>query len=56
MDLVVLHRGEALQNIGEVILRIDAPAAATLDDRINDSAAPTGIGMTDEEPAAASDR
>jgi hypothetical protein len=42
--------------IGEVILGIEAIAAAALDDGVDDGAAPTRVGMPNKEPAAFSDR
>jgi hypothetical protein len=54
-NLAAGHRGQALQNVGEVFLRIDPVAAAALDDGVNDGATPTGIRMPDKEPAALSD-
>ena len=55
-DLVGGHRGQACENIGEIFLRVDAVTAAALDEGVNDSAAPTGVGMSDKEPATFSDR
>ena len=49
LDLVVFHGGQATQHIGQVFLRIDAAAAATLNDGVDDGAAPAGVGMADEQ-------
>ncbi len=45
--------GQTRKDVGQIILRIDATAAATDQDGVNDGAAPTGIGMSDEEPSLA---
>jgi len=55
-NLTAGHRGQALQNVGEVFLRIDPVAAAALDDGVNDGATPTGIRMPNEEPSTFSNR
>lgn len=44
------------ESVGQVILRIGPTAAATGDDRVDDSAEPTGIWMPDEQSALAADR
>jgi hypothetical protein len=48
---VVFHGGQAAQHIGQEFLWIDAAATATLNDGVDDRAAPTGVRMADEEPA-----
>jgi hypothetical protein len=48
---VVIHAGRATQHIGQVSLWIDAAAAATLNDGVDDRAAPTGVRMAYEEPS-----
>ena len=50
---MIFHGGQAAQHVGQVILRVDTAAAATLDDGVDDCATPTGVGMADEEPALA---
>ena len=44
---------QSAQNLGEVFLRVDRATAATDDEGVDHSTAPTGVGMPDEEPAAA---
>ena len=51
--MIDFQRGQALEHIGEVILRIDSAAAAAAQDGVDDSASPAGIGMSNEEPALA---
>src|SRR5438874_10066686 len=55
IDLIDFHGGQTGQDVGEVILRIDAATAATDENGVNYSAAPAGIGVSDEEPASAAD-
>jgi hypothetical protein len=55
-NLAAGHRGQALQNVGEVFLRIDPVAAAALDDGVNDGATPTSIRMPNKEPSTFSNR
>src|SRR5438093_7092769 len=55
IDLIDFHGGQTGQDVGEVIRRIDAATAATDENGVNYSAAPAGIGVADEEPAAAAD-
>ena len=54
--MLVAHRRQARENIGEIFLRIDAVTAAALDEGVNDGAAPTRVRVADKEPAAFSDR
>ncbi len=49
-DLMVGHAREASQDIAEVGVGIETPAAATFDDGVNDGAAFAGFGVADEEP------
>jgi len=51
-DLAGGHRRQPLENIGEVFLRIDAVAAAALNDGIDDGTAPPGIRVPEKEPSA----
>ena len=39
--LVAFHGGQSLEAVGQLFLGIDAPTPATLDDRVDDGAAPT---------------
>lgn len=55
IELVDFDGGQTGENIREVILRIDAAAAATDENGINYGATPTGIRVSDEEPALAAD-
>jgi hypothetical protein len=54
-DLIGGHGGEAPENVGEVFLRVDAVAAAALDEGVNDGAAPARLRMSNEEPPALAD-
>lgn len=45
------HQGQAPEDIGEIFLRVDAEAAATLNDGVDDGGAPSRIRMPDEEPS-----
>lgn len=53
IDLTDFYDGQAAEDIGEVILRIDAAAPATDQDGVNNGTAPTSIGMSNEEPSFA---
>ena len=55
IDLIDFDGGQAGEDVGEVVVGIDAAAAATDQKRVEDGAAPAGIGMSDEEPALAAD-
>jgi hypothetical protein len=48
---VIFHGGQAAQHISQVFLWIDAAATATLNDGVDDRAAPAGVGMADEQPS-----
>lgn len=50
LDLPVGHRGEPGEHVVEVGVGIDAAAAATLDDGVEDGAALAGIGIAEEQP------
>jgi hypothetical protein len=52
---VIFHGGQATQHIGQVFLRINATAAATLNDGVDDRAAPASVGVADEQPALSTD-
>ena len=52
-DLVVFHRGQPAQYIGQIFLGIDPATPTTLDDGVDDRAAPPGVGMADEQPSFA---
>jgi hypothetical protein len=54
-DLGDVHGREPSQDIGQVFLRVDPATAATDDEGVDDSAAPTGVGVSNEEPAATTD-
>jgi hypothetical protein len=45
--------GQTSQDVGEVIVGIDAAASAAEQKRVEDGAAPARVGMSDEEPALA---
>src|SRR5436190_18768839 len=47
--------GQAAQDVGEVVVGIDASASAAAQQGVEDGAAPTCAGMSDEEPAFAAD-
>jgi hypothetical protein len=51
MDLLIGHRGQAAQHVGQIFLGVNTPATATLDDGVDHRTAPPGVGMADEEPA-----
>lgn len=53
--MVHLSGGQTPQDIGQVLFRIDTTAPATDQDRVNNRAAPAGIGVANEEPALAAD-
>jgi hypothetical protein len=55
-DLAAGHRGQPVEDVREVFLGIYSVPAATLDEGVNDGAAPTRIRVSDKEPAAFSDR
>jgi hypothetical protein len=44
---------QAAQDVGEVVVGIDAAASAADQKRVEDGASPAGIGMSNEEPALA---
>jgi len=50
LDLPVGHRGEPGEDITEVGVGIDAAAAATLDNGVEDGAALAGIGIAEKQP------
>ena len=54
-DLRDIQRRESLEDVGEVFLGVDAASPATDDQRVDDRAAPTGVGVPNEEPATATD-
>ena len=45
LDLPVGHRGKPGEHVAQVGVRIDAAAAATLDNGVEDGAALAGIGI-----------
>jgi len=49
-DLLVGHVGQALEEFAQVGVGIDFPAAAALDERVDDGAALTRARFADEEP------
>ena len=50
LDLPVGHRGEPGEHVAQVSLGIDAAAAATFDNGVEDSATLAGIGIAEKEP------
>lgn len=50
---VLFNPGMRREHVGQVVVWIDAAAAATQNHRVDHSAAPAGIGMADEQPALA---
>jgi len=56
VNLGNVYRRQTAEDIREVVLRIDAPAAAADQDRVDDGAAPGGVRMFDEEPPFATHR
>ena len=50
LDLPVGHRGKPGEHVAQVGVRIDAAAAATLDNGVEDGAALAGIGIAQEQP------
>ena len=55
-NLTAGHRGQTAERIGQVFLRVDAKAAAALDEGIDHGATPTRVRVPDKEPAALADR
>ena len=55
IDAIDCDGRQTAENVGEVILRINAAAAAADENGIDHSAAPAGIGMTNKQPSFASD-
>ena len=55
-DLSDLRRRQAGQHVGEIFLRVQAAPPATDQDGIDHRAAPSRLGMADEEPSLATDR
>lgn len=55
-DRVVLQRGQSAQHVGQVCLRIDPIASATLNEGVDDRATPAGVGVANEQPAAPAHR
>jgi hypothetical protein len=49
IDLIDFDCGQTREDIGQVVLRIEAAAAATGQDRVDDGAAPAGVRMADEK-------
>ena len=49
LEFGLLHVWQESQNVVQIFLGVDAPAAAAFDDGIEDCALPTGIWMTNEE-------
>jgi len=45
-----VHRGQSMEDIGEVFLRVDPTTATTDDERVNYRTAPTRVGVPNEEP------
>ena len=54
-DHFVGGRWQSGQDIAQVGLGVDAPAAATLDERVDDGAALPGVGVSDEQPVFLAD-
>ena len=55
-DLRDLCGRQPRQHLGEIFLRVQAAPPATDQDRIDHCAAPSGLGVADEEPSLATDR
>ena len=49
-DLAVGHLGQARKYVPQVSKGIPAPPAAAFNDRVNDGAAFTGLGVPDKQP------
>ena len=49
-DLPVGHRGEPGEDVAQVGVGIDAAAAATLDNSVEDGAALAGVGIAEKQP------
>src|SRR5215212_10287115 len=47
--------GQASEDVGEVVVGIDVASSAAEQKRVEDSAAPARVGMSDEEPALTAD-
>ncbi len=45
-----------MEHVSEISLGVYSVATTALDEGVNDGAAPTGVGMSDKEPTAFSDR
>jgi len=56
LDLPVGHRGQPGKHVAQIGMGIDAAAAATLDNGVEDGAAFAGIGIAEEEPVLFSER
>jgi hypothetical protein len=54
-DFFVCGVGDALEDVGEVGVRVDAASAAAFDDAVNDGAAVADVGSSDEEPVLLAD-
>ena len=54
-DLAIGHVGKACEHFTKISERVKTATAAVFNDGINDGAALTGIGITDEEPVLFSD-
>jgi len=54
-DLRDIHGLQPAQDIGQVLLGVDAATPATDDERVDHGTAPTGIRVANEEPAASAD-
>ena len=50
LNLPVGHRGEPGEHVAQVGVGIDAAAAATLDNSVEDGAALAGIGIAEKQP------
>lgn len=48
--------GQAGEDVAQVGLGVDAPAAATFDQCVDDRAALPGVGVADEQPVLLADR
>jgi len=55
-DLSDLRRRQAGQHVGQIVLRVQAAPPATDQDRIDHGAAPSGLGMANEQPSPAAHR
>jgi hypothetical protein len=49
-DLAIRHGGQPCQDIAQVAIWLDTVAAATLNDRVDNRTAFSGVGVSEEQP------